>query len=232
MPVFPELRLLFIHIPKNAGRSVEQALLGARGSPSSGRRTVLNRVAHALQQLTRSRFAETHLIGTLDQVFAAQHLTLSEIQLLGLSPETVGEHAYRSFCVCRNPFDRVISSVFHFGGIGKDSQASNAATFERALDVWLDRPLRDHNERAHRRLQIEYILDARGRLSVDEVLRYENLEVGFAELMRKSGRESVVLPWHGKSFRSRKYDEYFTPASRKKIEMTFGEDIEAFKYRF
>ena len=44
--------VLFVHIPKNAGRSIETALLGGLGSPDGGRRNFVNRAAPWLARRT------------------------------------------------------------------------------------------------------------------------------------------------------------------------------------
>ena len=232
MPIFADLQLLFIHIPKNAGRSIEKALLQGCSSPDGGRRSIINRAAHSVMRLTRPRFAESHLIGTLDQVLAAQHLTYGEIDLLGLLPTEDHDTNFEVFCVCRNPFDRVVSSICHFSGADDREWPADRAGFERALATWLDRPLTDHNERAHRRPQSDYILDRRGRASVRTILRYESLSDDFARFMRYRGLDNVNLPWRGRSSRSRNYRDYFTPAARKLIESAYEPDLVTFGYRF
>jgi hypothetical protein len=169
MPFFRDRNLLFVHIPKNAGRSIEAALLGPTGSPDGGRRSWPNRLATGAQRRTAAVGVRERLIGTLDVTVAAQHLTFAEIELLGVLPAGQLAHC-RRFCVCRNPFDRAVSSVFHFGGNPLDQ-----SEFERALDRWLDRPPRDHNELAHRRTQAAYVRDSRGQPAVPHVLRFERL---------------------------------------------------------
>ena len=231
MPFFREAGLIFVHIPKNAGRSIEKALLGSTGSPDGGRRTALNRAAHTLQYVTRSRFAEARLIGTLDVVLAAQHLTYGEMDFLGLLPSGSDGQPLPSFCVCRNPFDRAVSSVGHFkpGGHGGPS---DPAAFERALAAFLERSPCDHNQRAHRRPQRHFTLDGTGRIAVDTVLRYETLGEDFARLAADHGLGEITLPWHGRARRARDYRNYYTESARRLVATAYGEDIEAFGYAF
>ena len=113
MPYFPDRNALFVHIPKNAGRSIEAMLLPPPLTPDSGRRPVLNRIAHLLQTLTADRTPARFLLGSLDVVVASQHLTHQEIRLLGLLPASTLASAY-SFCVVRNPYDRILSTLKHF----------------------------------------------------------------------------------------------------------------------
>lgn len=229
MPYFNSLDILFIHIPKNAGRSIEEALFGDHDAPHGGRRSKLNRAAHALSVLTAPKDVRNRLVGTLDQVLVAQHLTYGEMDLLGLLPQ--GEPL--PFAVCRNPYDRAVSSVSHF--VDARTHAATPKTpdeFERALFAWLDREPADHNERAHRRPQIDYILDRRGRRAVETVLLYESLGDDFAAFMTRIGQPQITLPWHGRSKRSRNHRDYLTPAARARVESAYGDDIETFGYVF
>jgi hypothetical protein len=225
MPLFSEPRVLFIHIPKNAGRSIERTMMDTGGDPDWGRPNLLNRMARALTVASRSDHAFSHLVGTQDIVVAAQHLTYAEIELLGLASGELG--AIPSFCVCRNPYDRAISSVTHFfGAVG------GPADFERVLDAWLDQPLTDHNMRAHRRPQYEFILDSRGRPTMQHVLRYERLAEDFKGFAAAIGRAGLELPWAGRSERSRDCADYYTPYARRRVAEAFGEDLDYFRYGF
>jgi hypothetical protein len=229
MPVFLDLGLLFVHIPKNAGRSIEEALFGEAQAPHSGRRSTLNRAMHALTVLTAPKGVRSRLVGTLDQVLVAQHLTYGEMDLLGLLPQG----PFVPFAVCRNPYDRAVSSVSHFADARTHAATPNTPDeFERALLAWLDREPTDHNERAHRRPQIDYVHDRRGQRAVETVLRYETLGNDFSAFMTRVGQPQITLPWHGRSKRSRDHRDYLTPAARARVEAEFGDDIEAFGYKF
>lgn len=232
MPIFSDHKLLFLHIPKNAGRSVEAALLGKAGSPDGGWRSFANRAFAGLARTTKSRFAEQYLIGTLDISIASQHLTYVEMEMLGILPNN---EIFHSFGVVRNPYDRVISSVMHFSEWPwyeeKDPRLLKKY-FRARLDHWLDRPLQDHNERAHRRTQISYLRDSLGHLIVETILRFENLPAEFDDFLKERRINGVELPFLGKSGRRHDYREFFDEESRKLIETNFGDDLEYFKYNF
>lgn len=225
MPYFRDQNLLFVHIPKNAGRSIEAALLGPT-APDGGRRSWSNRLATGLQRCTAAIDVRERLIGTLDVTVAAQHLTFAEIELLGLLPADQLAHC-RRFCVCRNPFDRAVSSVLHFCGTPHDKPE-----FERALVRWVDRPPRDHNELAHRRTQAAYLHDTRGQAAVPHVLRFERLSDDFEHLMGEFGIEGLSLACRGKSRRGRNYRDYFNASARRAVERVYAEDLDQFGYAF
>lgn len=225
MPFFRDRNLLFVHIPKNAGRSIEAALLGSTGLPDGGRRSLPNRLATGVQRCTAAALVRERLIGTLDVSVAAQHLTFAEIELLGVLPADQLARC-RRFGVCRNPFDRAISSVLHFCGDPQDRP------FEHALGRWLDRTPLDHNELAHRRTQAAYLRDSRGQPAVPHVLRFERLAEDFSQLMAEFGLESVSLPQRGTSRCGRSHRDYFNPAARRVVERAFAEDLDQFGYAF
>ena len=76
MPLSHENEVLFIHIPKNGGKSFEIFLdihHQYNGSPNN--RSFLNKVSKFLLNITSNKNAKHQLMGVLDKSFAAQHLT-------------------------------------------------------------------------------------------------------------------------------------------------------------
>ena len=69
-------------------------------------------------------------------------------------------------------------------------------------------------------------------MAVDTILRYETLADDFADLMKRRDLDNIDLPWRGRSDRQRSYRDYFNPAARQRIELAFGDDLEAFSYSF
>ena len=65
MPLLADQRLIFIHIPKNAGKSIEEYFLGPHG-PSMGTRTFANRAAKYLLNKTTNEKAKRNLLGSYD----------------------------------------------------------------------------------------------------------------------------------------------------------------------
>lgn len=221
-----------MHIPKNAGRSIEAALLGGNGSPDGGRRSLVNRTATLISRCTAPRFAKTHLIGTLDVTLAAQHLTFVEMEMLGLLPEN---NDYISFCVVRNPYDRALSSVMHFSRAEWKASADDEerrSGFERDLEAWLNAPLTDHNLRAHRRSQVDFLHNRKGEIAVDHILRFESIGKEFSALSDGLGWTGVGIERVGDSGRRRTYLDYYTEGAKVLVERYFAADLDAFKFVF
>jgi hypothetical protein len=224
MPIFFDPLVVFLHIPKNAGRSIEDVFLPKHENRDWGRPNRLNSGARLLLNLTRSEMAYKHLIGTQDIIVAAQHLTYMEMELLGLLPQ---EQPRAILCVCRNPYDRAVSSVAHFKG-----KQTCAKEFEYALDEWLDQPLDDHNLIAHRRTQKAFIVNSHNEIAATHVLRFEALQSDFYVFAQSLGLDHTDLPWRGKAMRDMPAREFYTPRARAMVEREFAEDLDHFGYVF
>jgi len=236
MPYFPQHNALFIHIPKNAGRSIEKMLLPEGITPDSGRRRIWNRAFHFFQQKTGRTEPRDFLLGTLDISLVAQHLTLQEIMLFSLVGQSKLESSFK-FCVVRNPYIRVISSLIHFRdrffSDCFDARPKTPAEFEKALVRWIEIETTDHNVLSHRRPQNEFVCDTHGRNAMNLTIRMEQLDEGIVELSQKIGLGSRELPWIGQAQKNpNSYFSLYTPSLRKLVEDAFGDDLEMFGYQF
>lgn len=205
MPHIKKFNLFFIHIPKNAGKSVEAALLGSKiHDPSWQRRRSLNRFAKWMLNNTSHKRPHDVLHGTIDMSFATQHLSITEL-------ETVRPDFFHNqerpimFAVVRNPWQRAISTYKHFS-------ASTDITPEGFFHFWSeDRhhffSSRDHNRIAHARSQISYLFDSEGKFAIDFILRFENLVDDFHAFSDKFQSRSE-LPHIGPS-RAIDHSKYF-----------------------
>lgn len=235
MPYFPEQNLLFIHIPKNAGRSVEKTLLGDQLTPDSGRRNIISRAATFIQRSVAQGCPRSHLLGTLDYTLMAQHLTYAEIQLLNLVPrESIS--SLKVFCVVRNPFDRVLSSLNHWahilqpelGSVGVKSEKD----VENLLTSWEQFSPLDHNEISHTRLQCEFIKSFYSDWPVPEIIRFEDITNDFERYCRQNGLRFSTLEKVGASRGDGSFRELFSSRSRALVERLYGADLLAFDYSF
>lgn len=235
MPFFPEHNALFIHIPKNAGRSIEAVLLPEGLGPDSGRRPFLNLVARQFQKTTADPVPSKHLLGSLDVVLAAQHLTYQEIDLLGLLPRDALASAF-SFCVVRNPYDRILSTLKHFAPRFQDEISLDTVDeVTHAVDFWLDLESSDHNLRAHRRPQSDYVITPRGDCAVTDILRFETLQQDVKRVFERLSIPDTTFPWVGKGPISKSADTYrdaLSPQARKSVARAFEADLDMFKYVF
>lgn len=154
------------------------------------------------------------------------------MELLGLLPES---NDYMSFCVVRNPYDRALSSVMHFSKAewkDSDEDEERRESFEHDLETWLRKPLTDHNLRAHRRNQVDFIRDRRGEIAIDHVLRFDDIGHDFAALSDRMGWSDVDIKRVGDSGRRRTYREYYTEGAKALVEQYFAEDLKVFGFSF
>lgn len=84
MPICNKHKLCFVHIPKNAGSTIEKAL-----------------DIRKEESLYKETWHRNFLV-------CPQHLTISELSTL------VNIREYKSFAIVRNPFDRIVSEFVYF----------------------------------------------------------------------------------------------------------------------
>jgi hypothetical protein len=125
---------------------------------------------------------------------------------------------YFKFCVERNPFDKSLS---HFHMLKAQGMVED-------LDGYLQGDQLCRNSHIY--------TDGRGRLLVDRVLRFENLDAEFGEVMERLG-----LPYGGQitvraksNYRADRtgYREVLTPAQRARIEQIYADEMAQFSYEF
>lgn len=192
MPISDKHKIIFIHIPKNAGKSFE-IMLGIHnqyhGSPNS--RSKLNAGLKYLLTSSKNKKAEKLLMGVIDKSYAAQHLTLQEM-ILGnwLNKEQLNE--YHRIAIVRDPIDRAYSIFNH---TSRDFDINNV---EEKFNSFLNEiPYRRFDQKHSRscfyRQQIDYLRDLRGDIDSVKLLTLENLhndwkniceELGLKELMQ------------------------------------------------
>lgn len=92
-------------------------------------------------------------------------------------------------------------------------------------------PAEDADE--HFRTQADYITNSSGRIAIDFVGRYENLEDDFAKVAREIGLPPQTT-LHLLQANPTRIDlmDYYTTETRALVEKRYAQDIELFDYRF
>ena len=78
--------------------------------------------------------------------------------------------------------------------------------------------------------QIEWITDQKGTIIVDEIVRFENLEREFNNVLKRLG-EKATLQHLNKSNRGN-YRDYYDEEAIEIVHKWFEQDIERFEYQF
>lgn len=142
------------------------------------------------------------------------------------------------FGFVRNPWDRVVSA-FHFlkdGGLNNNDarwaerHLASYSDFGSFVKQWVDPE--SVRSRIHFRPQYEFLCDESGKLLVDFVGYYENLEQDFAYVQRRLGLSAELVYTNRNRTRSRDYREHYDEESAAIIADVYREDINQFQYRF
>lgn len=135
--------------------------------------------------------------------------------------------SYFKFGFVRNPWDRVVSLYLRKEGI----QKSKEMTFEEFV-YWIEYSSDTCKKASTHKYQIDWFKNNDGKIAVDFIGKFENLEQDFDFVARKIGVD-VQLPHKNKNTKNRKhYHEYYNDETKNIIAKKFDVDIEYFGYKF
>lgn len=147
---------------------------------------------------------------------------------------------YFKFCIIRNPFDAVVSAYRFFWESHQPQEPSSTNYLMRIRSALSRRDrlaeIRSSFEHWLQSIRLpidrnKYCID--GRLCLDSIIRYENLNDGIREVCRKVGIEyrPEQLP-HLKKSESREFplESYYTPAALDLVERAYQFELETFGY--
>lgn len=208
--ICPDLKCVFIHIPKVAGQSIERffySLLGVK-------REMLLLGSNPDPKLGPEELS---------------HLTASEYTSFGYMTSKEF-NSYYKFSFVRNPWTRLVSEYIFNDYISK---------FDFKSFVFQNFPKPDLSD-AYRHVtpQYNFLYDSQGNLLVDFVGRFENLQVDFNIVCQKLGIAETTLPHLNSSKKNKAlkeykpYFEYYDDETQEFIAEVYQKDIETFGYTF
>ncbi|UZR99501.1 sulfotransferase family 2 domain-containing protein [Chondrinema litorale] len=209
-------KVIFIHIPKCAGSSVE-SYFGVKP---------FNWEEPNYENLTGwCPERKIHL----------HHATASQLLDLELvSKETWDE--YYKFTIVRNPWSRAMSDYYW---VQKDCKVRGTfssfinkhAPFKKHLTY---PPKNKHFRGDHLYPQSSYLKCKDGNLLVDDIIKFENLRQGFEGICEKLNLPSSKLPHKKKRSKKRfeHYSHFFCRKKHRLISEKYKEDIVSFGYQF
>lgn len=241
MPFNKHDNILFIHIPKNAGKFVEDNLNMSSFPGKVGNMANRSKVGLLSRSITKyfdrksQSSALTSLSGVYDQPLQMQHLTLQEIQLFGFieNIDTVN-----MITTVRNPYKRFMSIYNHMVPYNKRSQQS-------LMDFSLNWPISlsssvNHNQLAFKRKQIQFLRNLDGSIPKNlYIAKVEDLEKDLLKFMKqliKRGQEDVypveLKLEQQKVSKSRLLSEniVLTDEIKSNIYKNYSDDFEEFGY--
>lgn len=144
--------------------------------------------------------------------------------------------SYFTFAVVRNPFDKMVSMYSHRKqNIAPEKRSWDWALFENpdfGFNDWLSLVYSRASKypKSNIRSQLEMIASWRGRILVDEIVRFEEYSEKIPAVLQRLG---VTEPLVDKNRSSHvHYSEYYDPESIELVRRYFKEDIRYFGYEF
>jgi hypothetical protein len=201
-------KFIFIHVPKNAGTSIHNALsdysnFACRYQSAPG--------MYYVKKVTGNN--------AMLSIFDTHIDTARAKKVIGKKWDE-----YTSFAVVRNPYDRAVSRFFYFKGrpdLYESDRYENTGSFREHI--------MEMNEHTWNDLQSFY-LEADGRIGVTDILRFEQLEDDWAALMRKIGLEDIFLAFKNRSERDTDFMKYYDTETIRKVNDIYRKDFELFGY--
>jgi hypothetical protein len=128
---------------------------------------------------------------------------------------------YYSFAFVRNPWDRMVSWWLYLKQKGAISEGV-------PLGKWMDK----YNF-GEKKSQIDYLKDDKGKICVDFIGRYENLQQDYEKAFSAIGFTPKEKMAHVNKVSNREhYSKYYDLNTRKYVERRFEEEIDFFQYAF
>jgi hypothetical protein len=203
MPISHDLKTIFIHIPKNAGESIERTLGIYSGDP------------------------QQTFWGVFNNQYVLQHLTSNELR----SHKQISKiwHEYFKFAVVRNPWSKAVSEYnwyLRYGPIIPFYEWVNSLESR----IQINNSIHIY-EVGHNLEQYKFVYDNNDNLIVDRLIRFENLDAEFASLCSEKNWEvELIKASTTASNLDVPFYEYYDRASALKISKIYARDIEKFGY--
>src|SRR3972149_685918 len=207
---------LFVHIAKTGGTSVRAALNPLRWRDPY---YVPIFLCSKISKLTG------HRIGAK---FPRHAKVIAAKEML---PRELFDNLFK-FAFVRNPWDLQISSYHHIRR-ERPHLLAGINDFEQFLRWKLDpaRPYQYHIDTSIE-LQSDYLVDLNGKIIVDFIGKYEQLQEDFDEVCRRIGITSKTLPHKRKATDRSDYRQYYNDDTARLVADNFRRDIENFGYSF
>jgi hypothetical protein len=142
------------------------------------------------------------------------------------------------FAFVRNPWDRLVSWYHMIRLKGPQNHLwkyalNNSCDFESFVKNCTQAIYESPFERkSFSYNQYDYVSDAKGRILVDYIGRFENLENDLEQALRMTKTDTPVQIPHLNTSQHSRYRDYYNEETRKIVAERFRKDIEFFGYHF
>ena len=206
--------VLFIWIPKSAGYSVYDTLIKYGCTQK-----IWENPSYEFENKGISTFGHMSILSLIEK---------------GIMSEEYFQNAFK-FCFVRNPWDRLASLYCYFKRIKRKNveDCPDFINFCRKLEREKIPPVGFYNVEGFSQCnpQLDWITDKDGKIVVDFIGRFENLEEDFKKVCEIIGIKEE-LP-HSNKTDHKNYMEYYHYEETKKIvDKLYEKDIKVFNYEF
>lgn len=212
MPISDKYKCLFVHIPKTAGTSIENAL-GIFGDWKIEDQNSLFGLVQS-KELKEHNFLSNFL----------QHLTYSQCNLVKPLPDS-----YTSFSFVRNPWDKMVSIYSNpDNNLVHEAKQQGIKIKELSFEDFIYQT--NNIDHIHLEHQHRFICNEKNKIAVNFVGKFETLQKDFKILCSMLNIDPT-LPHQNKSNHTN-YREYYNEELMNIIGKRYAKDIQLFDYTF
>jgi chondroitin 4-sulfotransferase 11 len=175
-----------------------------------------------------NKTAGTSIVDVIGKPFR-KHLTVKDV--INVIGQQKWDEAY-TFTVIRNPWDKVVSQYKHAIKMNSNNMAKKSIEFKDWVACTYGEP-KDPFYYGRAQMffpQVEWLKNFQGKIDVDKIIRFENLNEGINEVFNTLAIDSD-LP-HLNETHKTNYRDFYDNESKQIISEWFHEDIQVFEYTF
>ena len=139
-----------------------------------------------------------------------------------------------SFAIVRNPYDRLVSAYFYLKKGGENNNGYDSL-MQKKLEKYKDfkdfiKDLKLFTNDLHFKPQHTFVCDSRGKIIVNHILKVENIDKDFSQLLRSKWLPNEKL----QKINSSKHDDfsnYYDDEIKKHVYAVYKKDFKLFNYR-